>query len=284
MLFLWVFFWFDVVWAQPVISQHPQDVIKLSGRHADFSVVADGAQPLQYQWLFNGEDIPGARGATLHLTASQSRAGLYQVVVRDVSGTQRLSRGAQLQVKPKPRITVQPRSVIVREHEAASFEVQLNDSGPYTYINWYNYNPEEGSHAIPEGSARNVQTSRLVIPNALNAFNYNGFYWIVVSNEVGRAVSRKVKLTVVSRPQLLSGPEDRTVALGRSVAFSVSVVADNAGPKHYQWYKDGKPMPGKIGRVLRLLRVQATHEGVYSCVVTSLGGSTESSSATLSLL
>lgn len=269
--------------AQPVITQNPQSLTKAPGTLAAFSVAASGAEPLSYQWQFNGEDIPNARGRSLRFVTAQSRGGTYRAVVRDQAGQIRSSAAATLEVKPKPRIVLQPVSAIVREGTTAVFEVQLNDSGPYTYINWYNYNPVEGRHAIPEGAARNVNSTRLEIPNSLNAFNYNGIYWIAVSNEVGGTVSRKVKLKVVSPPQLFSGPEDRTVRRGSSVTFSVSVVRDNAGTKRYQWYRDGQPLPGAISRVLRIGSAQPTHQGTYYCVVSSLGGSVQSNLGTLTV-
>lgn len=270
-------------WAQPIITRQPESLVRLSGRHTDFTVEADGAQPLAYQWHFNGQEISGARGPTLHLTAAPSRVGVYQVVVRDIASQQSASEPAELQVKPRPRVVAQPRSTVVQEGGTAVFEVQLNDSGPYTYINWYNYNPVEGSHAIPDGIGLDVHSTRLEIPDTLNAFNYNGLYWIVVSNEVGRAISRKVRLTVVSPPQIYSGPEDRSVARASSVVFSVSVASDNAGTKRYQWYKNGQPMPAAISRVLRLSRVQPAHQGSYYCVISSVGGSVESNTATLTV-
>jgi hypothetical protein len=270
--------------AQPAITQDPESQVRAPGRLASFSVAAVGAQPLQYQWERDGVPIPNARGASLRFVAAPARAGTYRAIVRDASGQQSASSPAALEVRARPRIVLQPRSLVVREHETAVFEVQLNDSGPFTYINWYNYNPVEGSHAIPEGAARNVRTTRLEVPNSLNAFNYNGTYWIAVSNEVGGTVSRKVTLKVVSPPQLYSGPEDRSVARGASVSFSVSVVPDNAGAKRYQWYKNGQPMTGATGRVLRLLRVQPTHQGSYYCVVSSVGGSVESNIGTLTVL
>jgi hypothetical protein len=270
--------------AQPVITQEPQSQVRLSGSHTHFSVAADGAQPIEYQWHFNGQEIPGARGPTLHLTAAPSRVGTYQAVARDIAGHERVSAPAELQVKPRPRIIVQPRSTVVQEGGIAVFEVQLNDSGPYTKIVWHNSNPLEGSHEIPDGLGFDVHNTRLEIPNCLNAVNYNGIYWITVENEVGRKSSRKVRLKVVSPPQLYSGPEDRTVSPGASVSFSVFVVPDNAGIKRYQWYKNGQPMPGATGRVLRLSRVQATHQGSYHCVVTSVGGTVESNAGTLTVL
>ena len=268
---------------QPVITENPHDQTKAPGTLAAFSVAAVGAEPLSYQWQVNGQDIPNARSRSLRFVAAPSRAGTYRAIVRDLEGRIRTSAAANLEVKPRPKILVQPHHVIVREHTTAVFEVQLNDSGPYTYINWYNHNPVEGTHAIPEGSARYVNSTRLEIPNSLNAFNYNGIYWLAVSNEVGGTISRKVRLTVVSPPQLYVSPVDRTVARGASATFSVTVVPDNAGRKLYQWYKDGQPIPGRTTRTLRLLGVQADDQGDYYCVITSLGGSTESASARLTV-
>lgn len=269
--------------AQPVITENPQSQTKPPGTMAAFSVAAAGAEPLIYQWQFNGQDIPYARSRSLRFVTAPSRAGTYRVVVRDQAGRVQTSSAADLQVKPRPRVLVQPRSAVVREHTTAIFEVQLNDSGPYTYINWYNHNEVEGTHAIPEGAAENVNTTRLEIPNSLDAFNYNGLYWLAVSNEVGGTISRKVRLTVVGPPELYASPVDRTVARGASVTFLVTVVPDNAGRKLYQWYKDGQPLPGRVTRTLRLVGVQAAQQGDYHCVVTSLGGSTESASARLTV-
>jgi hypothetical protein len=269
--------------AQPVITQNPASLTKAPGTLAAFSVAASGAEPLTYQWQFNGQDIPNARGRSLRFVTAPSRAGTYRAIVRDQAGQIRSSSAANLEVKPRPRIVAQPSSLVVREGTTAVFEVQLNDSGPYTYINWYNYNPVEGRHAIPEGAADGVNSTRLEIPNSLNAFNYNGTYWIAVSNEVGGTVSRKVKLTVVGPPQLFSGPQDRSVRRGTPVTFSVSVVRDNAGTKRYQWYRDGEPLAGAISRFLRISSAQPGHQGTYHCVVSSLGGATESGSATLTV-
>ena len=54
---------------------------------AAFSVIADGALPLRYQWRFNGDDISGATDAQLVLpNVPFSAAGTYDVVVRNPVG------------------------------------------------------------------------------------------------------------------------------------------------------------------------------------------------------
>jgi len=190
---------------------------------------------------------------------------------------------AELQASRPPRIVVQPRNTIVQEDGTAVFEVQLNDSGPYTKIVWHNTNPLEGPHEIPDGLGFEVHGTRLEIPDCLNAPNYNGLYWITVENAMGKVASQRVRLKVVSPPQLYSGPEDRTARRGANVSFAVLVVPDNAGPRRFQWYRSGQPIPGGITRVLRLYRVQPSHQGDYYCIVTTAGGSVESNAGTLTV-
>jgi regulation of enolase protein 1 (concanavalin A-like superfamily) len=49
----------------PVITRQPEDVFIRPGLAATFSASASGQGPLAYQWLRDGQPIPGANGATL---------------------------------------------------------------------------------------------------------------------------------------------------------------------------------------------------------------------------
>ncbi len=70
------------------ITTQPQSVSVAAGANATFSVVAVGAPPLAYQWLFNGSPIIGATGSALTLTkVDTSRTGAYSVVVTNSVGT-----------------------------------------------------------------------------------------------------------------------------------------------------------------------------------------------------
>ena len=52
------------------------------GSNATFQAMVEGAAPMDYRWLFNGAEIPGATNASLLITNAQlSHNGTYSVVV-----------------------------------------------------------------------------------------------------------------------------------------------------------------------------------------------------------
>ena len=61
----------------PVISTQPASVTAKEGQSITFSVIAQSSAPLNYQWLRNGQAIPGATQSTYTLT----------VVVGDTNST-----------------------------------------------------------------------------------------------------------------------------------------------------------------------------------------------------
>jgi uncharacterized repeat protein (TIGR01451 family) len=66
----------------PFIVVEPQSRSVFRGSNTTFSVLGDGAPPLNYQWQFNGVDLPGATNASLLLTNVQpAQAGFYSVRV-----------------------------------------------------------------------------------------------------------------------------------------------------------------------------------------------------------
>ncbi len=182
--------------AQPVITENPQSTTVPPGTLVAISVAANGTAPLEYRWQLNGRELL-FRGPTLRFVAGSLRQGIYRAVVRDASGEQSVSSPAELKIRRLPKIVIQPRSTSVREYGTAVFQTKLNNSGPYTTMVWHNDNPLEGSHEIPDGLGFDVRSPRLAIPNCLNADNYNGLYWLAVTNEAGGTVSRKVRLTVI---------------------------------------------------------------------------------------
>lgn len=84
--------------AAPRITSEPGDLEVFSGGPATFAVAATGAEPLQYQWQFNGSNLDAAAGPTITLgSASEASAGAYRVIVVNEAGLA-VSRGATLSV------------------------------------------------------------------------------------------------------------------------------------------------------------------------------------------
>lgn len=72
----------------PVITQHPQSVVRFAGSSHTFTVAATSAFPLSYQWRKDGVNVTGATGAALTLPALQpGDAGGYDVLVSNLVGT-----------------------------------------------------------------------------------------------------------------------------------------------------------------------------------------------------
>lgn len=70
------------------ITTQPQSTTVAAGANATFNIVAVGAPPLAYQWLFNGSPIFGATSNALTVTAvNTTKTGAYSVVVTNSIGT-----------------------------------------------------------------------------------------------------------------------------------------------------------------------------------------------------
>jgi hypothetical protein len=91
---------------RPVIAGHPTNQNATAGATVSFNVLASGADPLSYQWRFNGGSISAATGARLTIANAQPESsGGYSVVVTNTSGSV-TSRVATLTVPGPPTIVV----------------------------------------------------------------------------------------------------------------------------------------------------------------------------------
>jgi hypothetical protein len=269
--------------AQPQITQQPESRTAAAGAAFSFSVEAAGRAPLHYQWQFNGQDIPDARGQTLKRIAAPSRAGTYSVRVRDDVG-EVVSSAAQLEVVKRPFFLVQPKDIVVGEHTVATFTTVLNNSGPYSRMIWHNSNPLEGPHEIPPSTGIITDQPVLRMTDPLNDVTWNSVYWLAVTNGAGGITSRRARLTVVGPPVLIVQPQNREAKAGSMVLFSVRVQPNPGPPETFQWYRDGTIIPGATARKLLLRNAQSADQGNHYCVVNGIGGSTTSWGAQLMVL
>jgi hypothetical protein len=240
----------------PVISTQPTSRTVDAGSTVTFNVVASGGPPPSYQWLFNGEVLPGARSASLVLSdVFTNQAGVYSVLVSNEIGDV-TSAPATLTVNGSaPVITTQPASRTVLDGSNATFVVSATGV-PQVRVQW-RFNGVD----LP-GRTTSVLTLNSVSTNAA------GEYTVVISNIFGAIVSDPAILTVSQQaPVITVQTTNRTVVVGANVIFQVLAVA---GPRPtYQWQRDGVNLPGATSSSLVLSNVSRADEANYVVVVSN---------------
>jgi dienelactone hydrolase len=172
------------------IATQPQSRNVVRGGNVTFSVLATSAQPIAYQWRFNGTDLPTATNSTFTLTNVQpTDAGSYTVVVAD-GITTLTSQAATLTVGERPAITVQPESQTVHVGDTVSLSVSAAGTLPLSY-RWRRGVATVTNMILGETTAvltlTNVQT------------NQAGNYTVLITNLFGVAPpSSTAVLTVLS--------------------------------------------------------------------------------------
>jgi hypothetical protein len=85
----------------PLITEHPASQSVFTGQSAGFSVIAESATPVGYQWLFQGMEIQNATNSVLSLTEVQiTQAGNYSVRVSNLAGSVTSSNATLVVVNP----------------------------------------------------------------------------------------------------------------------------------------------------------------------------------------
>jgi hypothetical protein len=254
---------------QPASSTNP-----LSGT-VSFSVTAIGTSPLTYLWSQNGLVIPTATNSTYTIgTIRDSDSGSYTVLVSSAGGSV-TSAPATLTVTHPPVFVTQPSSVTVNVGQNASFNVTMNGTFPFSY-QWQKNGVNIGGATAHLFTLSNVSTSDA------------GTYDVVVTNPDGQATSRNVTLTVIVTPFIVTQPAGETNNAGTTASFSVVAGGTSIS---YQWFKngtnrltDGGNVSGSTNATLTLTNVLGADGGIYSVLITNVGGTLASSNALLAVI
>ncbi len=280
--------WADVTPSSDFLNilQNPADQVLSDGATATFSVTAEGAPPLAYQWikdgvtlLIDGGKISGAQSNVLTITGvSSADIGSYAVYVTNGVGRVVLSDSASL-VLSDPAITREPQSHTNAYGTTATFMVTAAGTGPFTY-QWHKSSAgdlTDGGNIV--GSQSNVL--------AITGVSYvdTGGYYVTVNNALGSSVDSAVANLTVIDPVIVTQPASVTNTAGATVTFHV--VADGTPTLLYQWQKDGRflfdvgNVSGSISDTLTISDMSSADEGNYSVLVAGPYG-TEANSVTSS--
>ncbi|HSQ71315.1 MAG TPA: hypothetical protein VLM87_02745 [Rubrivivax sp.] len=185
----------------PSIATQPQAQTVQPGQPASFSVIAQGSQPLQYQWQRDGVDIVGATAASFTTAAvSAVDAGSrYRVVVRNPGG-EVSSTEASLNVDGGGPVVLGILQIgVASPGQNVGVSVALAGKPPFTYQWLRNGQPMPGAFGTTDEAALSMRTG------PLTAADDGTTYALIVSNADGRMRSPDAVIAVVTAPRVAAG-------------------------------------------------------------------------------
>ncbi len=158
------------------------------------TATVSGFTPVSHQWRRNNFDIAGATSPTFTVASMKSTdEGIYVLTMKNAAGDTLVSNGHTIVYSSAlvPTITSQPVNVTVTAGEAASFSVSATGDAPLTYQWQKNLG----------GNFTNITGANSTSLGFLNAQSVHaGQYRVVITNDVGTAISNTVTLTVNPAP------------------------------------------------------------------------------------
>jgi len=258
------------------ISEQPQSNTVFRGQSATFQVGVSGLGPFTYQWLFNGNTIPGATNSTFTVNNTDvANAGNYQVLVADGVDSV-LSATAELTVLTAPMITQQPQDQFIATNGTAQFSVQASGAGTLTY-QWR----KDGTN-IDGATASTLSVTNVQLEN-------EGLYSVVASDANDSVGSQTARLVVLIRPLFVVQPVSQTVMVGDDVTFTASVTG-NPLPFTFRWLRNGifflTNTVYSSNTSFTILNVQTNHAASYRVIVgnMALPSGRTSTNATLTVI
>ncbi len=257
----------------PSVTTQPISQLVTAGTDVMITVTADGSQPLNYQWRFNGTNLPGAIAASLPLPNVQlNQAGSYSVVIANDVGSV-VSSNAVLAVAEEPTaplITLEPEGQDVYVGEEITLVVEATGSPRPDYL-W-----RRNTLNIPGGTNATLSLGSATTDMA-------GEYYVIVSNPNGTVLSTNVTLNVNPAPFVLESPRSIDVPVGDSTTLGVQMLGQP--PFTYQWRRNGANLTdaGATAASYPIINLQADRAGSYDVVVMNGFGSVTSALANVSL-
>ncbi len=307
-----------------IITRSPQSWSGNLGQTAHFSVLADGEPPLTYQWLFNGQELEGAQGASLVIPqVGLEHQGLYSVWV-SAGNQQMLSQEVSLDLLQRIDLGEaldQPQWVFDTEADPMGW-FGIADASPEQ-----SFDQADTAHS---GAIEDMEVSTL--STQLTGPGILSFQWKVSSEAdydwltcwvggqqavriSGQQPWQEVRIPLPEGEQQIqwtyrkdenlsegldtawldqvrfdgiSKPviqaQPESVLISSGEAVTFSVQASGKAPLSYQWFFQGEPIEGAHLATLHIPAASQVHVGAYHVQVTAAQDTVTSSAAMLSLL
>ena len=242
----------------PTITQQPVSQTVCTGATASMSVASDMTTG-NYEWFKDGVLVATTRSNVYTISpVTLAAAGVYNVVLKDDCNptTATITSGtARLTVIESPSITQNlPTSRTVCE--SSNDTLRIRSTGAGRRLQWF-------KDGVAIGGATD---SNYVVNNA--GASANGAYYCVVSGTCNPpAQSITCSLVVAMKPRVTAEPNNLDVCPG-SNGGTISVTATGLNLV-YQWFKDGKAVPGGFNSTLTFNNYDYSMNGQYYCQIAS---------------
>jgi len=236
---------------------------------AQFEVVAEGTEPVSYQWYFNATNVleTGTNAILVLENVGLKDAGSYQVMVSNAYGSA-LSGPAELSVLVAPRIIGFPADRTVTNGDSTAFVVVVQGTPPVRYQWFFN-----------ETNLIALATNDVLLITGVTPGD-EGAYVVEASNDYGVVRTTPARLTVALPPRIVSDPQDQNATNGQPVVLDV--LAEGSAPLSYQWFFKGAPISEAAdGFSLTIPAFSEFDEGSYYVKVSNDYGSATSLTATI---
>ncbi|GMV53723.1 MAG: immunoglobulin domain-containing protein [Flavobacteriales bacterium] len=252
---------------KPVIVSQPQSQDVCEGQAFELVAGVIGKDPV-YRWKKNGDDIPGATLGVYNIpSCNEADQGTYTCVITSC-GVQLETTPAEVTIKRKPHV-VQATTGPIDTCEGASVSLQVQADGSSLRYQWY-----KNGVLMPE-----QETSVLEFPS-ISLFDDAKYFCIVSGACEPSDTSDPVQITVLNEPQITLHPASAAVTVGERIDLMVNA----SGKKlRYQWYKNGKPIPGATEKLYSIAKATQADAGKYHCEVSNVCDTVQSQQSTVTI-
>jgi hypothetical protein len=245
----------------PVFYSTPSDTDVAVKTQLILWSAASGSPPLFYQWLKDGQIVPGANSNVFHVPVTEfTDAGNYQVVVTNAAGA---ITSAVARVHVVNLVLSGPNDATVFFGATAALYVYPQSGTPVSYEWYFNGNrvPDETNSVLRLGPVD---------------FSVVGEYFVIGANAYGSLTSRVATLTVITQAPsaYLYSSTPLPARIGDNVLLYVSV---SGGPiPTIQWRRNGIDLPGETNTYLSMNNVNTNQSGDYAVFATNIYGAVTS--------
>ncbi len=259
-----------------VDTQPEGKFLTLGDSHLLTFETSGGFEPVQYQWLKDGEFIVGETTTEYTVTAnSVDDGGIYTCLAYDSVSSIVLSTEAVVSVVQPIELVSGPEGGTRLPGENFTFVVVASGGTGTLHYTWFK---DDAQIEAPDQAS-------LVLDNLMPS-NAGLYYCVITDDAEGILTTPEASLQVSSSPiDISEHPEGGEQYPGEAFTFSIAA-SGGIGEFSYQWRRNSgagfEDLPGADSATLALEDLQLSDAGVYRCRVTDEDNqSVQSFSATL---